>query len=298
MRSWRVGSFSMGAALVFLGVFLLLAQLLKWDPAVAMVSWWPILLIILGIEILIYLGWKKDENQRVKYDFISIIFISIIGTFGLGMTVLNQTGLLEMSKQFVSAEERTMDLPKLEEVLSEDIQRVVVDTGSYSLNIEATVSKEAVMFGTYRGDIGKGHDPFKNVADYALIEKQGDTLYIKLKELPTNRFVHNGGWIEATLLIPANKKLEIVGGTQELNMKPRSLQAEWSVTNANYVNLEFEDDANILVEAIEVNEIRDGKKSDLESVNEDTQGSLTETFTYGSGEHKIKITNSYSVQLN
>ena len=118
--------------------FLLLAQVFKWDPAIAMVSWWPVLFIILGVEILIYLAVKKVEKPIVKYDFISIIFIGIIGTFGLGMAMLNATGLLEVTSQFVSAEERTSDLPKFEERLTDDIKRVSVETGSYSVTIEGS----------------------------------------------------------------------------------------------------------------------------------------------------------------
>ncbi|KRG11643.1 hypothetical protein ACA29_15925 [Lederbergia galactosidilytica] len=51
-------------ALVFLGVFLLLQQFLGWDPALVLMSWWPILFIVLGIEILFYLFIAKSENRK------------------------------------------------------------------------------------------------------------------------------------------------------------------------------------------------------------------------------------------
>lgn len=311
MRTWRVGSFSMGAALILLGVFLLLAQFFKWDPAIAMISWWPLLFIILGVEILLYLGWGKSEKQYVKYDFISIIFISIIGMFGLGMAMLNATGVLEVSKQFVNAEERTLDLPKFEEMLTNDIKRVQIQTGSYHLNIEGTEGNKAVMFGTYRGDVKGKNYLIENVADYAQIEKQADTLYVKMKRLPTKRFMNDGSEIEATLLIPTNVELEVVGEHNDLNLKPRNLQANWSLTEIGTVNMDIAENADLKIQAIDLAEAgeikwKDAKKSsadsetmefdDVDSAVEET-GLQTGTLTYGPGAHTIQVKNSYSVRI-
>ena len=299
MRTWRVGSFSMGAALVFLGIFLLLAQFFKWDPAIAMVSWWPFLFIILGVEILIYLAVKKEEKPIVKYDFISIIFIGIISTFGLGMAMLNATGLLEVTSQFVSAEERTSDLPKFEERLTDDIKRVSVETGSYSVTIEGSPGKEAVIFGTYRGFIGKGIIPLKNVADYALIEKQGDTLYIRFKEMPTSRLMNHGGQVHATLLIPSNVMLDVVGNGGDMEIKPRDLKADWSIDNVGYLNMDMNEDANITIEAVDLHKLDEDREwgSKEEEVVEKESGMLSGNFIFGTGAHTLKVKNTYALQL-
>ncbi|MBS4179450.1 hypothetical protein [Lederbergia citrea] len=294
MRTWRVGSISMGAALVLLGVFLLLAQVLSWDPAIAMISWWPLLLIILGVEILVYLNWKKDEQQHVKYDFISIIFIGIIGTFGLGMTMLNATGLLDIASQAVSAEVRTLDLPKYEEVMTDDIKRVFVETGRYSANIEASPGKETVMFGTYRGEMRKDV-AVKDVSDYALIEKQGDTLFIKLKEMPTSRLLNDGSEINATLLIPDNVKLEVVGNGNDVNIKTRNLKADWSVASMSNVKLDVPETSNVKIEAIDMQELGDETWKNVKR-NEDVD-KVSGNLTYGNGAHTLQIQNSYTLQI-
>ena len=79
MRTWRVGTISMGLTLILLGIFLVLSQLLNWKPAYAMTGWWPIIFIVLGIEILIYLFLAKQENPAVKYDVFSIFFVGFLG---------------------------------------------------------------------------------------------------------------------------------------------------------------------------------------------------------------------------
>ncbi|CAM3884369.1 LiaF transmembrane domain-containing protein [Lederbergia lenta] len=307
MRTWRVGSFSMGAALVLLGVFLLLSQFLKWDPAIAMISWWPLLFIILGVEILLYLGFSKSEKQQIKYDFISIIFISIIGTFGLGMAVVNATGLLEVSKQFVIAEERTLDLPKFEEELTNEIKRVYIETGPYSLNVEGSQGEKAVMFGTYRGDMKKGDHSIKSISDYALIEKQGDTLYIKLKRAPMSRFMNYNDELNATILIPSNVELELIGEHNNLNLKPRDLQSNWSIASVGNVNMDIAENANMKIQAVNVQEageadwqeVQGGKSNNQDEDNEYEESiPLTGTLTYGSGKYTIKVKDSYTVEIN
>ncbi|MFK4998456.1 hypothetical protein ACI2OX_17400 [Bacillus sp. N9] len=295
---------------MMLGVFLLLAQVLKWDPAIAMVSWWPVLFIILGVEILVYLGVKNKVERQVKYDFISIIFISLIGTVGLGMAMLQTTGLLEISKQFVSAEERTIDLPTYEEQLTADIQRVVLETGSYAVQIEASAGNEAVIFGTYWGSMPKGASPIQEVSDFALIEKQGDTLYMKLKKMPTGRFMHDGGQLEVKVLIPANVKLEVNSGN-DVTINPRELKADWTFVNMGYVILDVADHANVLIEAINVQQLEGKEWKNEKKTKEDgtfngdmaveevpyEESGYTENVTFGSGEHKLQIKNSYSVQI-
>lgn len=73
MRTWRVGSISMGTLLLFLGVLLLLSQLAGWDSSHVLAGWWPVLLIVLGAEILVYLFQSKEEKPLLKYDFLSIL---------------------------------------------------------------------------------------------------------------------------------------------------------------------------------------------------------------------------------
>ena len=45
MRTWRVGSFSMGIALLSLGIILLLSHFFSFDLTFVMTAWWPVLLV-------------------------------------------------------------------------------------------------------------------------------------------------------------------------------------------------------------------------------------------------------------
>src|SRR4051812_33308619 len=94
--SWRVGTFSMGGSLLLLGIFLLLSQLIGIDFAHMLISWWPIIFVVLGLEILLYLFFAKRDNPVLRYDFLSIFFVGIIGMMGIGFTFLSTSGLLDL----------------------------------------------------------------------------------------------------------------------------------------------------------------------------------------------------------
>lgn len=300
MRTWRVGSFSMGGALVFLGVFLLLQQVLDWDPAVALLSWWPVLFIILGIEILVYLLFFNKENSHVKYDFMSIIFIGFIGTVGLGVALLQTVGLLDAANHYISADVKTVDLPKYEETMLDGITRVQVDTGPYPVTIESTPSKTMTMFGTYRGDVDKKGSPVKEVSDYALVEKHGDTIYIRFKEIPYKRYSGYSGQMEPTLLIPENMNLEVNGKGNSLALKPRNMQSDWEVVNGGYLDIMVSKETNVTLEVQDSRNLDDGKWKNIQKVQneyEDEETVKSASRTFGSGKHTIFIKNADGVHI-
>lgn len=293
MRMWRVGSFSMGAALLLLGVFLLLTQVFNWDPAYALFSWWPMLLIVLGLEILICLGLAKKENAVVKYDFISIIFIGLIGTAGIVMALAHSTGILGMAEQVMKAEVRTANLPAYEERSLEGVKRIVVDSWTYPLNIEGTQENQISLFGTYEEENAKGLSLLKEVSDYALIEKKGDTLYIKMKELPHHRFSGHLA-AEATLLAPSEMKLEINGRGHMINIKPRHMENDWKIGGEGLVEVEADKSANVKISVQNVNNLGQGewenvKGENLKDENAEEYGPHSASMTIGKGSHTLTI---------
>ncbi|RST72481.1 hypothetical protein D4T97_015575 [Siminovitchia acidinfaciens] len=269
MRTWRVGSFSMGAALLLLGVFLLLSQVFKWgDPAVALFSWWPIIFIVLGVEIIVYQAGSKQEKTTIQYDFISIIFIAVLGTCGLVMAMLSASGLLELAGNVVKAEVRTADLPAYEETSLNGVDRIVVDAGTFPLTVESTEAKAVSLFGTYQAETIGDNSLIENASDYVMAEKKGDTLFIKLKELPHQRFINNYNNADATLLIPADKELEFKGYDRNLVFKPRGLKSDWAVDSSGWVRIESDEKSDMKIEANNVYEL-EGAWKGIKDVNEE-----------------------------
>ena len=90
MRQWRVGSFSMGLILVLLGVGLIVDHYSAAHKALELViTWWPLALILLGIEILAVGFLSRNEQFKIKYDGWSIFLMIILFFFCLGSYALS-----------------------------------------------------------------------------------------------------------------------------------------------------------------------------------------------------------------
>ena len=312
MRTWRVGTISMGISLLFLGVFLLLSQFAGFNMSQILISWWPIILIVLGVEILAYLYVSRKEKPFLKYDLLSIFFIGIIGSAGILFALLSSTGVLgAIEKSFVK-EMRTFDLPVYKETVGETIKRVVLHTNEYPVTVEAASGREVSVFGIYTAIMDeKGKKPVEQVNDYLHSEKNGDTLYLQIKQLPkeTTFISDHVAELNATVLVPENVKLEITGDWSPLQLKPRGLANDWFVEKGEHISLVLEDDSDIHVTASNVEGLTgNGVKWNIQ---EDSSGTLEEghdaavetirklsgSFKAGEGTHTIHIGDSFEVNV-
>lgn len=308
MRVWRVGSISMGAALIFLGLLLLLTQVFEWNTAYIMSGWWPFILVILGGEMLFYLFFNNKENTAVKYDILSILFVAVIGTAGIGFTILQATGVMGAVQGWVTAEEKTMDIPPFSQNLSGEIKRVVVDTGPHALTIEGGTGDEVSLFGTYRSTFLGNEDKLKSVSDYLQYEVNGDSLYITLKGLPEEKTPFGGySELNATLVVPTKAGLEVSGNNNSITMKPRHLLSHWSITESSHVNVMLSQNSDINIFAQNISEIRETEAWKMdEQKNVDVQygdaGYREEiaqsgTYTLGEGTYDLTVSNSYGLEV-
>ena len=80
MKRWRVGSLSMGIILVASGILLMVSLIIKVSVLNILLTFWPIILICLGLEILLHLFFKKEDgtNVKIKYDVLSVFFIGFV----------------------------------------------------------------------------------------------------------------------------------------------------------------------------------------------------------------------------
>ncbi|MGG3467664.1 hypothetical protein ABES02_09305 [Neobacillus pocheonensis] len=304
MRTWRVGTFSMGASLVFLGLFLFLSKFFGLNLIQVMTGWWPILLIVLGIEILIYLFLSRQEKPVLRYDFLSIFFVGLIGTVGIVFSIMGSTGLMGKVEEVMASEERSFELPAFSYKMDDSIKRVVVRTVGYDMTVEASDEKEVSMFGTYRVQTAGKAKLLKSADDIVAANQKGDTLYLNLKSLPNQIGPFDSqGIVTATILIPNDVRLEVLGNGDSLTMKPRTLANDWSIENASSVGVDLQGNSNLKVEAIGAQELR-GKES-LWKIEEKKDSTIPDdsvqknaVYQAGDGKYHINISGAYSVNLN
>ncbi|MDQ0974046.1 hypothetical protein QFZ31_003924 [Neobacillus niacini] len=302
MRTWRVGTFSMGASLVLLGLFLFLSRFLGLDLVHVMSAWWPILLIVLGIEILLYLFFSRQEKPLLKYDFVSILFVGLLGMVGILFATLSATGVMGKVEEVVAREEMSFELPDFSHQLDDSIKRVVLRTVGYQTTIEATDEKEVSMFGTYRTQTTKKKKLLTTADEYVHANKKGDTLFINVKTLPNEVgpfYSHQE--VASTILISKGVKLEVIGNGNEITLNTRNLENNWSINGASSLNIKVVEDGNLNIAALGITEAngKDGAWKITEKVNPDVEGVEKDAvYQSGEGTYDITITNTPYVSLN
>lgn len=87
MRKWRVGTLSLGILMIVLGVVMLLAQFKQMTILKMLLTWWPVILVLIGAEILVQICTAKEQQSKVRYDVFSIFMILAMIFFSVGMYV-------------------------------------------------------------------------------------------------------------------------------------------------------------------------------------------------------------------
>jgi hypothetical protein len=82
----RIGTISSAAGLIFLGVWMIISRT-NAAAGVEMFKWWPIIIILVGVEILIHFS-RKDDGERVGFNWviIPVVFIFICVNVFQGVT--------------------------------------------------------------------------------------------------------------------------------------------------------------------------------------------------------------------
>lgn len=258
MRTWRVGTISMGLALLSLGIFLLISQVASLDLTKVMLAWWPVILIVLGLEILIYLFMNRKEKPMLKYDFLSIIFVGIIGMTGIIFATLSSAGVLDLVEEAIGREQQTYELPAFSEKIDANVKRVVVDMAAYPFTVESTGDNAVSVFGTYSAWTKNNKPVLEKAEDYLAVQKKGDTLYVTVKNLPESRgaLVNSNAYMEGTLLIPDTVQLELAGEWSQLTVKPRTLKNDWRINNFSNVTVHLPNNSDVEIAASHARELR------------------------------------------
>jgi len=83
----------MGLLLIIAGAMLVYAQINAQNALELVLTWWPIILFMLGLEVLWAYYSAKDEKPKIKYDLLSIFIILFIIFTAVGIYTLNQVGV-------------------------------------------------------------------------------------------------------------------------------------------------------------------------------------------------------------
>jgi len=86
MRSKKIGVFTLGISLVVFGVLFMVRVFAPWFDFVRVLQFWPVVLILLGIEVLVSaLVPRKEGDAAIKLDAASIVLLFVVLFLAIGL---------------------------------------------------------------------------------------------------------------------------------------------------------------------------------------------------------------------
>lgn len=240
MRRWRVGTLSLGVMMIVLGVVMLAAQFKQVTIIDSLLTWWPLILVFIGGEILMNVYTSKEQEPRVKYDGFSIFIIMIIVFFSIGMYALTSTGVIEGIAWMVKSTNIQAEVPSQRVELDEGVKRIVVSAPRGRLDIRKSSAKDVVAFGQAVVDAADSEEAKSLVEqNMALTRREGDTLFIQfaLSTWP-GEFKPYIREIRHTLLLPSGVDVEIGGPDYFiLDIDGEAIGENWLIKGSGNTNI-------------------------------------------------------------
>jgi hypothetical protein len=217
MKTWRVGTLSMGVTLIMLGAILFISQWKGQQAFDAYIAWWPIVFVLLGLEIILYLSFSKKENSRVSYDIMSLFFVGFICLGCLGFTMMASIGLLGEVRTMIGAVDETRDLPEVTEAVGDGVKKVVLQSQDQPVKVDTSAERAVHVFGTYRTRSGQGEQVERLLKEqFVAVRTIGDTMYIQMKRLPQRQGLDSYyPRITATVVLPQEVQVELRGANNQ-----------------------------------------------------------------------------------
>lgn len=289
VNNLRVGTISVALLFITLGVSLLVYQFSPYSVAAVILSWWPILLILLGVEILIFLWLRRnDQERKLGYDMASIFIILLFGFVSIGLYALQETGILNLVKtEVLSQQYEVQTLPQYESL--DGINKVKLIGNARQIELHSTQENQLHHYSVWQSVLAYNQEEAQEKVDHLVeTQREGDTLVITIQEpaFQHSLFGHRA-YGKISLYVPEHVELETDFYHASLDVLVDSLANDWHIRSrhgfiAAYLSEEADIQVRVQGEVLEVFEEVDWE------YDRRTESGL---FSQGEGTHQLQLTN-------
>lgn len=99
LKGRRVGTLTAGTVLIIFGILFLLRLVFPAINFSIIASLWPIILILLGVEILI--SYRVNKEEKIKYDTGAIFLVIVLSFFSMGMALVELAIKYQINGKFI-----------------------------------------------------------------------------------------------------------------------------------------------------------------------------------------------------
>lgn len=247
MRQWRVGTVSMGLVLIGTGISLFYAKINNKAAIDAVVQWWPLVLVLLGLEVLILSWCRKDNNSQVKYDLFSIFIILLLVFCSLGLYSLESIGVTGNITNYLTSHDYHIRTSTNEIAINPEAKKLIITAPSCELKIQIceTTKISSYSYALARAD---SQEAAKNLADEGtelISNTSGTTQFIGF-QLPAAENVQT---TEYTIIIPKNIDVEL-HNEHSVQIYTYEQDNNWKIVSRGNLEIFIPRQADLIIEAL------------------------------------------------
>jgi hypothetical protein len=252
MREYKVGTLSIGILFVFLGVGMLTNQFFDFSFAGIVLTWWPVLLILLGGEILFYLWLKRNaEDPKLKYDLASIFIVLLFGMASIGLYSLQETGVLQVIKANLhSTGYEIQTSPQVIDDL-QGVEKIKVIGNPRNLNIYSSGESRLTMYANWRNIYASNKEEAHQITSQLIKTKRsGSTLFITLNKPTNQNKFANDSYGFVSLYLPSTIEAETDLQYSDIKLYLEQLTSSWNIrTLSGRITAHIEEENDLMVQA-------------------------------------------------
>lgn len=304
MKKRRVGTISMGIVLIAFGILIFIAQVNRVSAINLSIKFWPIILFLIGGEILWYSYKYKDEDVNIKYDVFSVFIVLLIVVINLGIYGIVETGIMSKVSSMISSENFTFKIPYREIEVDKNIEKIIVEVPRHC-NLDMRSEKDNKIIFSGSADItaenkGKAKEFLND--EYIITKSSGNTLYVSFLDTSIyNNRVNSVYPYKFNLSIPEDKKVEINGEGDSLDLTIDNMKNDWVIDNISNVKIRLGKNIDTKLEALVHSAESLGGNAKWETAGSESVEELDRIkgkLVYGEGKNNIYILTSGEVEVN
>lgn len=248
MRQWRVGTFSMGLLLLCTGIGLLYAQFQPAPVVISILKWWPVIFIILGVEVLLQSYLMKDEESKIKYDLFSIFIIFFIVIAGMGLQVAGKVGLSSYIQENITSKQYSLQTNH-EIALEKNIQKVVIEAENGPRLKVRTGTGDSIQCNAQASIRAQSEAQAQQVLQENTqlnTRRDGNTLYLNLGFSTAN----NCYGTAYSLILPERLAVELEHQDTSLQIMTGQITKDWLIRGNGDLDITLAPQSNLTMYAI------------------------------------------------
>lgn len=285
----RVGNISMGIVLISFGVILFLSQFDGFSALNMISKIWPLILILLGLEILWCRYASKDDNTAIKYDLFSIFTVLVILSVNIGIYAIEEAGVMNRLQHMFLSEYYNTDAALNEYIIDEGINKIIIDDTD---NLVIRASEDNKISGIARLNVyassKKEADDLTSM-EHIRYKKAGNTLYVYPVNNANNNYSYSNQR-DVEIFIPQNIDVEVMD-CRNLDLIYAGFSNEWTLDGVYSINIRLDNVSDVRINAFV-------ESPDLLSGNVKWLFNNFGEYIKGEGAGLINILNSSDITVN